>query len=139
MTNISFPVGQQRLSDFIQLIGQPARLQILAVLADNEACVCHLESVLGMRQAAISQHLTLLKKAGLVGNRRVGRHIFYNLRQPDMLVLLQQLGKLAGLNEAALKPPTNPVAGCPCPYCNPSLEPRLICKKPNDKNPSSQR
>ena len=42
-----------------------ARLHILEALEQEEACVCHLEALLGLRQAYISQHLALLRQAGL--------------------------------------------------------------------------
>ncbi len=59
------------------------RIQILLAIGDDEACVCHLEAVTGMRQAVISQHLMLLRKAGLVTPNRAGRNIYYRLKNPD--------------------------------------------------------
>ena len=69
----------------LSLIGQPARIQILLIIGAQEACVCHLEAVLGMRQAGISQHLMALRKAGLVTAQRDGRNIFYHLTHPEVV------------------------------------------------------
>ena len=83
-TNISTPVrAEEKISKLLSMIGQPARIQILVILGSEEACVCHLEAVMGMRQASISQHLMLLRKAGLVTTQREGRNIFYHLARHE--------------------------------------------------------
>jgi DNA-binding transcriptional ArsR family regulator len=47
-------------------LAHPVRLQILDMLRSGEVCVCHMEAVLGKRQAYISQQLMVLRDAGLV-------------------------------------------------------------------------
>jgi ArsR family transcriptional regulator len=132
MTNISIetPPGEQ-IAKLLGIIGQPARIQILLVIAAREACVCHLAAVLGMRQASISQHLMVLRRAGLVAAHRDGRNIFYRLRRPEVVAVLYQAAQLAGISPEALEALTvRPVAGCPCPQCNPEMDPGLTCVKP---------
>jgi len=123
MTNISeseLPI--QDISRLLALVGQPARIQILFIIDEQEACVCHLEAVLGMRQASISQHLMALRKADLVHSYRAGRNIFYQLAQPGVVTLLQQAAQLAGIEPASLDHlARRPVDGCPCPQCNPGV------------------
>ena len=51
-------------------LGEPTRLQILRLLAEQELCVCDLEEILQISQPRISQHLKVLKQAGLVRERR---------------------------------------------------------------------
>ncbi|MDD4588687.1 MAG: metalloregulator ArsR/SmtB family transcription factor [Heliobacteriaceae bacterium] len=51
-------------------LGEPTRLRILRLLADRELCVCDLEEILAINQPRISQHLKVLKQAGLVKERR---------------------------------------------------------------------
>lgn len=116
------------ISNILSIISQPVRIQILLVIAEQEACVCHFETILGLRQASISQHLMILRKAGLVASRRDGRNIFYHLAQPEVLAILEQTAFLIGANPLdfqALK--TRPVPHCPCPQCNPGLDPELTC------------
>ena len=114
----------------LSLIGQPARIQILLIIGAQEACVCHLEAVLGMRQASISQHLMVLRKAGLVTSKRDGRNIFYHLTHPDVVAVLNQAAQLTGSSPDMLRKLTvRPVSGCPCPQCNPELAPELTCQK----------
>lgn len=129
MANISpIDISVEDISRLLALVGQPARIQILFVIGAREACVCHLEAVLGMRQASISQHLMALRKANLVTPCRDGRNIFYRLERPEVLTLLQQAGQLAGIqSEAMQRLYRRPVEGCPCPQCNPGMAPGQSC------------
>jgi DNA-binding transcriptional ArsR family regulator len=114
---------EEQISKLLSLIGQPARIQILLIIGTQEACVCHLEAVLGMRQASISQHLMVLRKAGLVSPQRNGRNIFYHLTHPEVIAILQQSAQLSGVNPDVLRGLTRrPVPNCPCPQCNPGSE-----------------
>jgi DNA-binding transcriptional ArsR family regulator len=123
---------EEGVSRLLSLIGQPARIQILFILGAQEACVCHLETALGMRQASISQHLMVLRKAGLVTTHRDGRHIFYLLARPEVVGVLRQAVELSGGSPTALDALTlRPVRGCPCPHCNPGIDPDLACKNIN--------
>jgi ArsR family transcriptional regulator len=113
-----------QIAGLFQLLGQPVRMQILLVLAKDEACVCHLEAALGLRQAVISQHLMVLRKAGLVEIRRSGRHIFYTLSQVWTTDLLFQAAKSIGIPVDCLEAVAiRPVTGCPCPQCSPGTVP----------------
>ena len=126
MSANSFP-GEQ-LASLYRIFGQPVRIQILLVIGLGEACVCHLEAYLGIRQASISQHLMVLRDAGLVTTSRNGRNIFYRLTRPELLEVIWQLAPLAGLSAAALnEAATTPVTLCPCPYCNPEQDESISC------------
>jgi len=96
-----------------QAIGQPARLQILLALGNGEACVCHLEAMLGWRQAYLSQHLMALREAGLVTDRRESRFIFYRLANPRLIDLLKQIAVTQGISLPSLGSPQD----CDCPSC----------------------
>ena len=85
------------LAEAFALLAQPARLKIVLAIGTKHACVCHLESVLGLRQAYISQQLMLLRAAGIVETERVGRHIFYSLTDPHWLALIQQAAQIKGV------------------------------------------
>jgi ArsR family transcriptional regulator len=132
-TNISFSEHpEEHISKLLSIIGQAARIQILLVIGTQEACVCHIEAVLGMRQASISQHLMVLRNAGLVTSRRDGRNIFYRITQQEVLDVLQQAARLTGCTPEMLQALSlRPVPGCPCPDCNPGIDPDLSCKKIN--------
>ena len=63
----------KKISDLLSAIGNPVRVQILLAIGKGEACVCHLESLLGLRQAYISQQLMTLRKKKLITSRREGK------------------------------------------------------------------
>jgi DNA-binding transcriptional ArsR family regulator len=110
----------EKLAGLFELIGQPTRLKIFLVIGENEACVCHLEAVLGIRQAAISQHLMTLRNAELLVSNRDGRRIFYRMAKPELFTAICQVAAVAGVSIDELKQlARTPVANCACPHCNP--------------------
>ncbi|UCE00240.1 MAG: helix-turn-helix transcriptional regulator [Chloroflexota bacterium] len=108
------------IANLLRTISQPTRVEILLAIGGGEACVCHLEAVLGLRQAYISQQLMALREAEIVTTRRDGRNIFYQLRDPSILELIQQAARLSGSNESDLSftGATGFQPGCPCPKCS---------------------
>lgn len=117
---------EEQISKLLALIGQPARIRILLIIGEQEACVCHIETALGMRQASISQHLMVLRKAGLVSTQRSGRNIYYQLTHPEIIDLLKQAAQLAGIHPDTLLA-KRPTPGCPCPKCLPELDRNQPC------------
>ncbi|NPV87815.1 MAG: helix-turn-helix transcriptional regulator [Anaerolineae bacterium] len=128
MTNISAQTCQS-IAELLEIIGQPARMQILVVLSAQDSCVCHLEAALGLRQAAISQHLALLRRCGLASARRDGRHVYYRLADARALDVLRCAAEMLHLPPETLAPPPMPIPGCPCPFCRPDLAADQACKK----------
>jgi DNA-binding transcriptional ArsR family regulator len=118
------------LAEAFRLLGQPVRIQILLTIANQEACVCHLEAALGIRQAVISQHLMVLREARLVAANRDGRNIFYRLARPGLFEAICQVAEVAGIPADDLAwYSRRPLLNCPCPRCNPEVDPQLTCQK----------
>ncbi len=112
----------QHTAELIKLLAHPARLQILEILAEEgEACVCHLEWRLGLRQAALSQHLARLREADLVIDQRQGLNIFYSLASIEISQLLNTLKNsseaLSSQNLHHQLPAGDHARPCPCPRC----------------------
>ena len=63
----------------LKALANPHRLTILCYLSEGERSVSELESLLGMRQPHLSQHLARLRRDALVGTRRDSRTIYYRL------------------------------------------------------------
>jgi DNA-binding transcriptional ArsR family regulator len=95
--------------------------------------------VFGLRQAHISQHLMVLREAGLVSDRRDGWNIFYRVVKPEIYQVIDAMNAFSG------KPSGNPFAAklkaskreCPCPKCNvetPSPGPELVVLSPDSIN-----
>ena len=104
-----------READLFKSLGHPIRLQILWLLAHQEACVCHLEAQLQMRQAYLSQQLAVLREAGLVAERRIGPYVYYRARNPQVSELIEVVRKFAGSRDLGV-PAIDPSA-CSCPRC----------------------
>jgi DNA-binding transcriptional ArsR family regulator len=113
---LSIPDSSQSISSLMQTLGSPARIQILLAIGTGEACVCHLEALLNLRQAYISQHLMALREAGLVSDHREGKYIYYHLNDPAMLDLLRMAARLAGVSDEALAVQDH--SHCECPNCS---------------------
>jgi DNA-binding transcriptional ArsR family regulator len=114
--NILSPSSQTEensMAELFSLLGNPARLQILLLLGNGEACVCHLKEALSQRQAYISQQLMILRKAGLVSTMRKGRHIYYRLKQPEVLEIVRVSAELLGADIHL--PEIKGLPGCPYP------------------------
>jgi ArsR family transcriptional regulator len=65
----------------LRLLADPTRLRLLHLLQREELTVAEVQEILGMGQSRISSHLSLLKSAQLVRDRRAGKNIFYALRE----------------------------------------------------------
>ncbi len=98
-------------------LAHPARLAILEVLRDGEACVCHMEAHLGYRQSYLSQQLAVLREAGIISDRREGWNIYYQVVNPNIFKVLDSAALLSC--ESVAKKHQSSLS-CPCPKCNPN-------------------
>jgi ArsR family transcriptional regulator len=96
-------------ADLFQILAHPARLRILDELRRGQACVCHLQTVLGRPQAYVSQQLRVLREAEIVVGERDGLNVYYRIAHAQVAELLERI----------LGPGIEPtrLPGCPCPYC----------------------
>ena len=115
----------QPVASLLETISPLARLEILLAIGTGEACVCHLETELGLRQAYISQHLMALRKADILQDRREGRYVFYCLKDAALLDLITVSARLSGLSAEAISALVNTRVNpsCECPQCSPALIP----------------
>lgn len=86
------------------LVGHPTRFRLFYVLAQlGEACGCDLASILGISQAAISQHLAKFKAYGLVTARREAQTVYYGLSTRPEVKMLRTLA-LNGIEHGTAAP-----------------------------------
>lgn len=109
----------------LEALASPQRIAILLAIGHGEACVCHLESALGWRQAYISQHLMALRKADILEDRRQGRYVYYRLRNTSYMDLLKAAANICGLSGETLFMliDKETYSSCECPHCSPALIP----------------
>ncbi len=115
----------EKISTPLTAIASPQRIAILIAIGTGEACVCHLETALGWRQAYISQHLMSLRKADILLDRREGRYVFYRLKDASLLDLITASARLSGLSAESVSALINAQfhPSCECPQCAPVLIP----------------
>ncbi len=76
-------------------LADPLRARIVELLADQRLCTCHLVEVTGARQTNISNHLRILREAGLVEPQPAGRYTYYRLRPAALTALAGHYAALA--------------------------------------------
>jgi ArsR family transcriptional regulator len=68
--------------NLLRLLADPTRLRLLLLLEEEELSVAELQQIMGMGQSRISSHLAQLKRAGVVGDRRSGKNVYYGEAKP---------------------------------------------------------
>ncbi|NCO66779.1 metalloregulator ArsR/SmtB family transcription factor [Candidatus Aquicultor secundus] len=69
----------KEFSEYLKIISDVNRLQILCLLKKGERCVCNIHEPLDLPQNLVSHHLKALRGAGLVTTRREGKWIHYQI------------------------------------------------------------
>jgi ArsR family transcriptional regulator len=75
-------------ADIFHALAHPTRIAILELLSAGELSAGALIEKLGMEQANVSQHLAVLRAKQLVSNRKVGNQVFYSVRDPIIIEVL---------------------------------------------------
>ena len=98
-------------------MSDPNRLRILCVLRGKELCACDIVEMLGLAQATVSRHMSLLVQAGLVVGRKEGRWMHYRLpetkdkSEPEVRDALEWVHAYAGDSAQASRDSKN-IATC---------------------------
>ncbi|MFZ3491955.1 ArsR/SmtB family transcription factor [Streptomyces sp. 5.8] len=85
-------------NEWIRVLSDPLRLRIVTLLARETLCATHLVEETGAGQTNLSNHLRVLREAGVVESEPCGRFTYYRLK-PDIIAHLA--GQFAGLAESA--------------------------------------
>lgn len=72
-------------ASILKAIAHPSRLAIIDAIKDKELCVCELQEIVGSDISTVSKHLSVLKNAGLVAQRKENNRVFYKLRYKCIL------------------------------------------------------
>jgi ArsR family transcriptional regulator len=81
-------------SGMLRVLANEDRLLLLCQISQGECCVSDLEALVGVHQPTLSQQLGVLRNEGVVSTRRDGKHIYYQIEDRRILVLLQTLYQL---------------------------------------------
>lgn len=74
-------------------LGHPVRYKIIKFLCDGPKCVCKINELFVFSQANLSQHLRILKDAGLVKNEKVGLEMHYRLSNDNIKNIIGYVGE----------------------------------------------
>jgi ArsR family transcriptional regulator len=87
--------------DLVRVLAEPIRAAMVRALATEQLCTCHLVEITGARQTNVSNHLRVLREAGVVEAQPAGRYTYYRLRPEVLERLAQQFDDLAQAAQAA--------------------------------------
>lgn len=108
-------------ADLFRLLGHPVRVRVLELLRDGERSVGDLQAALELDSGGTSQHLTAMRRQGLLESRKDGAKVYYRVKDPrtfQLLAIARQilttqleesramLGDLAAITDAASRAPT---------------------------------
>ncbi|MCC5970863.1 MAG: winged helix-turn-helix transcriptional regulator [Pararhodobacter sp.] len=79
--------------DPFRAVADPGRRRMLDAMLTGERSVGALTQMLEISQPAVSQHLQVLKQAGLVTERKAGRNRYYQVNGPELQIIADWLGK----------------------------------------------
>ena len=80
-----------RVTDLLKAMASPSRLMILCQLAEGEKSVGEMESVIGLSQSGLSQHLAVLRRKRIVATRREAQSIYYSLASKEVEEIMAAL------------------------------------------------
>jgi len=96
----------KKIANIFKALSDDTRLRVIKLLHERELCVCELMQVLDMSQPRISRHMSVLKNAGLVNDRREGKWIHYSLNKntqgKEVKILLDAMAVVAN-DDAVVK------------------------------------
>ena len=74
----------EELTTIFKALSDETRLRVIKLLEQGELCVCDITAALDMVQPKVSFHLSALKAAGLIKDRKQGKWIHYSLNEKDL-------------------------------------------------------
>jgi DNA-binding transcriptional ArsR family regulator len=86
-------------ADVFKALGHPSRLLIVDELAEGERAVAQLTELIGSDISTVSNHLAVLRNAGIVLDERRGQQVFYRLSTPCVTKIFHCLAEIRGARE----------------------------------------
>ena len=118
-------------SDLLKAISHPKRIEIIHLLRDQELNVTEILEMLGLPQANLSQHLMIMRNAGVVSTSKQGKQVYYKLASNNFIKASDLLREVlikryedTGLADELLLKMTDLVPLVHDPVCNMRLSPK---------------
>jgi DNA-binding transcriptional ArsR family regulator len=87
----------ERFAETLRALGNPARLRIVNILSAGERTVSELCALSGLKQSLVSQQLRILRYSNIVQSRKEVPHIFYSLKERNVIRMLDCLSRCGAL------------------------------------------
>jgi ArsR family transcriptional regulator len=87
-------IDAEKAAGIFRLFSVGARVRIVQALKRRGLCVTEITSQLGISQEATSQHLRVLRDAGIVRFQKRGFHVYYSLDKQNMALMRKTVDKL---------------------------------------------
>lgn len=81
----------ETVSEILKSIAHPTRMKILCFLIEDEKNVTEIEHQFGSTISNISQHLTVLRKSGIIARRKESNYMYYSIKDPGIQKLMETL------------------------------------------------
>ncbi len=81
-------VGEERMAEIFKALSHPTRIRIINYLSDGEKCVKDIWQELKVPQPTVSQHINILKEAGIISYRKEGVKTCYKVEMPVVIKLI---------------------------------------------------
>jgi DNA-binding transcriptional ArsR family regulator len=75
----------QARAGILKALAHPSRIFIVDKLSEKPHCVCELTEMIGADTSTVSKHLSILKNAGVITDRKQGTTVYYSLEAPCLL------------------------------------------------------
>jgi DNA-binding transcriptional ArsR family regulator len=82
---------QRFKADYLKAMAHPIRIRILEILRQGEAAVAEIQARLDAEVSNLSQHLAVLRGAGIVAARKTGPSVLYSVRDAEVFAILDAL------------------------------------------------
>lgn len=103
MRSVEFGVKtMEELAKIFKALSDETRLRIVKLLEHGELCVCDITAALDMVQPKVSFHLSTLKEAGLIKDRKQGKWIHYSLNEKDLFRRMLILSACERMQDGAI-------------------------------------
>lgn len=83
------------IAKLCRALSSSIRIKMLSLLSENDYCACKFPELLEISQPNSSRNLDVLRKAGLVTSYRDGQKIIYQLKDKDIITVIEKLKKIA--------------------------------------------
>lgn len=83
----------EKVAEILKALGHPTRVKIIKYLSDGEKCVKEIWQELGIPQPTVSQHINILKSAGIISFRKEGVKTCYKIEDPRAVEVIKLLSE----------------------------------------------